>query len=205
MAFVAAPNIVEMQFRTTWDSQRTMNRIFVNVLTAPTQAICQAVANAGLTWWTGNVTALTPANLLLREVYVKDMSDINGFQASASPNPATPGSHAAASLPNNVSICASLRTGLIGRSARGRWFWQGLCEDQVVNNTVDAGLLTSIDSALTNLASALATLGYNWQIVSFNSGGGPRPGGPVYFTVTDIIFVDSTIDSQRRRLPGRGV
>jgi hypothetical protein len=204
MPFVPAPNIVEMQFRTTWAGQRAMNRIHVNVFTAPTQALCQSVANAGLTWWTGNVVTLTPAALELREVFVKDISVANGFQATASPAGPLPGTNGSPSLPNNVSICASIRTGLTGRSARGRWYWQGLSESQVTDSTVSAGVLTSIDAALTNLASAIAALGFNWQIVSFQSAGVPRPGGPVYFAVSDIVFVDAFVDSQRRRLPGRG-
>ena len=204
MAFVPVINTVSVEFRTTWDSQQCENRIFVDVFTTPTQALCQAVANAALTWWQGNVVALTPANLALREVHVRDQSQLNGFQATASPTGALPGTHAASSLPNNVSICASIRSNFTGRSARGRWFWQGLCEDQVIDNTVNAGVLTSIDAALTNLATSLGALGFNWVIVSYQSLGVPRPGGPVKFTVTNILFIDSIIDSMRRRLPGRG-
>lgn len=204
MPFVPVVNTVSVEFRTTWDGQQCENRIFVDLFATPTQALCQAVANAALTWWTGNVVALTPTNLALREVYVRDQSTLNGFQATATPTGALPGTSSSPSLPNNTSICASLRTGFTGRSARGRWFWQGLTEGGVVANTVDAGLLTSIDAALTNLASALAALGWNWIIVSYVSLGVPRPGGPVKFSVNNILFVDSIVDSMRRRLPGRG-
>jgi len=204
MAFTPVINTVSVEFRTTWDAQHCENRIFVDLLTTPSQANCQALANAMLTWWTGNVVALTPANLALREVFVRDQSQLNGFAATASPTGALPGTHAAASLPNNVTICASIRTLFTGRSARGRWYWQGLCEDQVVDNTVNSGVITSIDAALTNLASVIAALGHFWVIVSYQSLGVPRPGGPVKFVVNDIVFVDAIIDSMRRRLPGRG-
>lgn len=204
MPFVPVINTVSVEFRTTWDGQQCENRIFVDMLTAPSQANCQALANACLTWWQGNVTSLTATNLVLREVFVRDQSQLNGFAATATPAGGTPGTHTSPSLPNNVSICASIRTLFTGRSARGRWYWQGLCEDQVVANTVDSGLLTSIDAALTNLASVIAALSHFWVIVSYISLGVPRPGGPVKFVVNDILFVDATVDSQRRRLPGRG-
>lgn len=204
MPFVPVVNTVSVEFRTTWDGQQCENRIFVDLFTTPTQALCQAVANAGLTWWTGNMVAITPSTLALREVYVRDQSQLNGFQATATPTGALPGTLLSPSLPNNVSVCASIRTSFTGRSARGRWYFQGLTEGGVVGNTVDAGVLTSIDAALTNLASAIAALGWNWVIVSYISLGDPRPGGPVKFSVNNILFVDSTVDSMRRRLPGRG-
>jgi len=204
MAFIPAPNLVSVEFRTTWDGQQTENRINVDLLTAPTAANVQALATACHTWWVGNVTALTPASLILREVFVRDQSTLNGFAATAAPTGSVPGTLSGNSLPNNVAICASIRTLFTGRSARGRWYWQGLTESQVTGNTVDAGTLASIDAALTNLASVVAALSHFWVIASYFSGGVPRPGGPVYFVVNDIIFVDATVDSQRRRLPGRG-
>jgi len=204
MPFVPAPQIMEMQFRTTWAGQQTMNRVHVNALAPVTQLTCQNLANAGLTWWETNVTGITPTNLLLREVYVKGLDSITPFQATAAPPAPLAGSFGQPSLPNNVAICASLRTGLAGRSARGRWYWQGLTEGVVFDNDVIAGHIASIDGALSNLGGTIVGLGFLWVIWSYISGGAPRVGGPVYFGVSDIIFVDSVVDSQRRRLPGRG-
>lgn len=201
MAFIPAPNMTEVQFRTTYGGEPTMNRIHVNCFAAPTLAMCQSIANLCHTWWTGNVTAITPPTLSLREVFVKDISVANGFQATSGAGSPVPGTVASVQLPNNVTICASIRSGLTGRSARGRWYWQGLTEAQVTDNTVVGGTLTSIDAALTNLGSALGTAGFAWQIVSFITNGAPRPGGPVYFTVADIVFVDAIVDSMRNRLP----
>jgi hypothetical protein len=57
---------------------------------------------------------------------------------------------------------------------------------------------------MTNLKSVIEGLGYVWVIVSYITDNAPRVGGPVYFEVNDILIVDDVIDSQRRRLPGRG-
>lgn len=204
MPFVPAPNVVELQFRCTFDGEQTMNRVHVHVGGPPTQAICQALATAGLTWWTGNVTAITGATLALREVYCKGVDNLNSFEATASPPAPVPGTQVGDTLPNNCSLAVSLRSGLTGRSARGRWFWQGLTEAQVTASRVIAGTVASIDAAITNLRSAIVTLGHELIIVSYRANGIPRPGGPVYFSVINVIVVDSVIDSQRRRLPGRG-
>jgi len=50
----------------------------------------------------------------------------------------------------------------------------------------------------------IAGLSHFWVIASYFQNGAPRVGGPVYFVVDQIVFVDGIVDSQRRRLPGRG-
>lgn len=81
----------------------------------------------------------------------------------------------------------------------------GLCESQVDDSHVKATHLTAIKNALVNLAGLLAAGGFNWNVVSFIEDGAPRVGGPISFGVTGILFVDDVVDSQRRRLPGRGI
>ncbi len=204
MSFVAVPSCVELAFNTTWAGEHTQNRIGVLVAPTPTQAQCDAIANIGLAWWASDVVPLTPTTLELREAHVRDLTSITGLEASAQPTGVLQGTHGSPSLPNNVSICASIRTGHIGRSARGRWYWQGLTEDQVTDNVVLSTLLPDIHDALVNLAGLLAAAGFNWVIISRFTNNLPRVGGPITFGVTDVVFVDGTIDSQRRRLPGRG-
>lgn len=204
MPFIPAPNIVEVQFRTTYGDQATMNRIHVDVFTEPTELICQGLATACGEWWVDNVLAITPTTLVLREVYVKSLASQPGAEATFSAGLPAPGTFGQPQLPNNCTIAVSLRSGLTGRSARGRWYWQGLTEGQVTGNQLGTGAETDILAAMQNLKNAVEAARYSWVIVSFFSGGGPRPGGPVYFNVTDILLVDSTVDSQRRRLPGRG-
>lgn len=204
MPFVPAPNICEVQFRTTFNGEQTMNRIHVDVLTTPTAAICASLAATCAQWWLTNVVALVPGELIIREVYVKSIESQPGPEATFSAGFPLAGSLGDPSLPNNVTVAASLRSNLTGRSARGRWYWQGLTEPQVTGNTIGAGVLVSIDGALTNLASTISGAGFLWVIVSFRTNNAPRVGGPVYFTVEDIVFVDDVVDSQRRRLPGRG-
>jgi hypothetical protein len=204
MPFVPAPNIVEVQLRATFDGQQVMNRIHVNVLHAPTEADCAAVAAAVGDWWDTNVQALVATNVVMREIYVKSVATANGPEATFSAGFPLVGTKAGDSLPNNVALAVSLRTGLTGRSARGRWYWYGITEDQVDANTMMGGTIASIDAAITNLLNEIEALGFLWVIVSYIANGGPRVGGPVYFTVNTITVVDSTVDSQRRRLPGRG-
>lgn len=204
MPFVPAPLLAEVQFRTTLSGEQTMNRIHVDMLEAPDATNLAELALTCADVWTGNISAITPPELVLREVYVKSLAEQPGPEATFSATLPAAGTLGQPPLPNNVTIAVSLRSGNTGRSARGRWYWQGLTEGQVTGNQVADGTQNAIDAALTNLRLAIAGIDRQWVIASFFSGGGPRPGGPVYFPVTDILLVDGVIDSQRRRLPGRG-
>jgi hypothetical protein len=129
----------------------------------------------------------------------------NAIQITFGVTPGTVvGSNAGAALPNNVTACVSLRSNFAGRSARGRLYWQALTETQVVGNTIDTSVAGDIVAAVQAIDVAMTGLGYELSIVSYINNGAPRVGGPVYFFVSDILMTDFTVDSQRRRLPGRG-
>jgi hypothetical protein len=204
MPFVPAPNIVEVQFRQSLEGSQTMNRIHINVLETPTSAIILSILGNLKSWWEDNVEDLVSSNLELREMYGKSLETQPGPEATFSSGLPLAGTITTEPLPANCSLAVSLRSGETGRSSRGRWFWQGFTESQASGSTVSGGVVASIDAAMTNLKSVIDGLGYVWVIVSYFHDNAPRVGGPVYFAVNDILIVDDVIDSQRRRLPGRG-
>lgn len=204
MPFVAAPNIVEVQFRYTYQGERAMNRIHVNVGAEPNAVVMSDLADEALAWWTSNIRTIVSDTLALREVYLKSLHAAVAPEVTVTAGLPSSGTMTVPPLPSNVSLAISLRSNQTGRSARGRWFWCGFAEDQIDGNLVTGGTITSIDAALTNLKNEIDALGHTWVIVSYRSDNAPRVGGPVYFDVVNIAAVDPVVDSQRRRLPGRG-
>lgn len=205
MPFVPAPNIVQVEMRALFDGQQVENRIYVDVFHAPTvadmTAIAGAVSNAIITEW----LPILPNSVRFTEMFMRSMHVQNGPQATFPfPGVTGQGQVLIGALPNNVSLCVSLRSNFAGRSARGRLYWIALYESVVTLNTVDAAHVTAITEAVRQLDVNITSLGFQWMIVSFISNGVPRPGGPVYFEVNDVLVVDPVVDSQRRRLPGRG-
>lgn len=204
MPFVPAPNIVQVQIRATKDSQFVENRIHVNCFHEPTAAdlalIAGGVETAVRTSWVDDL----PGDVTLREVYVKSLHEENGIEFTAAFPTNTTGAVVGDPLPNHVTACISLRSGQVGRSARGRMYWLGLTEPQVQGNNLTASTMAALVVDVNEVYNVFFNNGFRWVIVSYQSGGIPRPGGPVYFIVNGIIFTDSTVDSQRRRLPGRG-
>jgi len=201
MAFVAVPATVKVDWFYTYNGINCMNRMYVNrTESEPTAATCAAIASQAAAWWIGNAQALVPTTCALRLVQATSVAVQNGPSATFSAGLPAAGSIVSPALPGNNTLCVSLRTGLTGRSARGRWYWVGLAEAQVTGNLVEGGTATSITAAMDALLNAMNAISSAPLIVSFQSNGVPRPGGPVKFFITDALLVDTTVDSQRGRL-----
>jgi len=205
MPFVPVPATVKVSLFYTMDNQQCMNRIHVSTSpTLPSAGDCATIAAAVAGWWLGNVQPLVSNTLSLRAVEAVSIAEPNGPQAVFSAGLPVIGAKVQDPLPNSTALAVSLRSGLTGRSARGRWFWLGFTEDQIAGNVVNAGVATSIVAAMDNLLSTITGLSAFPAIVSYIANGVPRPGGPVKFFINDALVVDTIVDTQRRRLPGRG-
>jgi hypothetical protein len=205
MAFVPVTNVVQCEMRYTLDDQKCENRIMIDVGHTPDASdftnIANAVSNALITEW----LPLLPATLVYTELFLRSMEEQNGPQATFPIDPGVgTGTNIGSALPNNCTLCVSLRSNFAGRSARGRLYWPALLETTTVDSHVDSSHVAGIVLAVRGLDTNLTTVGTDWVIVSFFNNNAPRPGGPVKFSVTNVLIVDDVVDSQRRRLPGRG-
>lgn len=95
-------------------------------------------------------------------------------------------------LPANVALVITLRTGLRGRSHRGRVYQNGFTEG--ANQSIGTPLAAAVTGVLTqwqNLLTALAGTGVSLVVASYKT-----------LTATDVaaVTVDGIWDSQRRRL-----
>lgn len=105
-------------------------------------------------------------------------------------------------VPSNVAYSVQLKTASRGRSFRGRNYIAGLPGSQVVLNTVSVAERANIVAAYEVLrvaGDATWTLG----VLSRQHNNVPRVTA-VFSPVTSVDTADATVDSQRRRLPGRG-
>lgn len=114
----------------------------------------------------------------------------------------TTGGIVVAADPNNVSLAVSFRTGIPGRSFRGRSYIIGIPADQINENEVSGTFLANMITAYEALAPIMGTM-WSHAVLSKFTGGAPRVSG-VASPVLSYLFSDNIIDSQRRRLPGRG-
>jgi hypothetical protein len=116
----------------------------------------------------------------------------------------TCGLGASPGLPGSVAFVITKVTALRGRSFRGRIYHIGLSEADVTGNTVGVASADSILQGWVQYRTAVETASAsNMSVVSCEANGVPRLIG-VATPVTALVLRDNSVDSQRRRLPGRG-
>jgi hypothetical protein len=199
------------EIRYLLDNQQIENTLYFESGSTVTQASIVTLLNALHAWWAANLQPLLPLAVSLAEMQGTDLTSATGPQATLTPAVAELGAVNSPQLPNNVSLAVSFRTALRGRSFRGRNFYPALWEQGVDENTVQPTIVAAIHGAYTALITdaGVAAAGYDWVVVSRFSGvtsaGVPIPRSAGISTpVTTVVIVDPTIDSMRRRLPGRG-
>jgi hypothetical protein len=115
------------------------------------------------------------------------------------------GNGSAEMLPKQVSLVATLRTALAGRSYRGRVYVPGFTESANSAGGVASVTAMSIAEGLVgNIRSGMAGLDLLMGVVSTRFNGAPR----LINVITDVVSVqvrDNQWDNQRRRnIPGIG-
>lgn len=204
MAFAPVPNVIKVSLFSTLDGQQVMNRFHVKIGGAPTESDCQTVVDTVGVWWFAHAQPLIGINDTLRFIEGKSLHVENGPQAVFTTGLPDDGALNEDALPNNCAFVISLKTGLTGRSARGRWYWHGLVESQASASHMAATPAAAIVTAMNALFAAMNGISAAMVIVSYFNNNAPRVGGPITFQITSLVATDTVIDSQRRRLPGRG-
>ena len=166
-----------------------------------------ATANAVWAAWLAHVVPAMPAETIWNGVVFEDVRTLP-FGGADYPQTATPGgtSFAGASIPTDSCISIKKLTAGLGRSARGRMFWPIWVSGQLVTaDTTSGALVAAAVAALNGFQTALQTALTPAEvgIISTQVGGAPRSTG-LFQQIVGYSAADLNVDSQRRRLLGRG-
>lgn len=163
-----------------------------------TYARCLECANIIETWATTWWDAIASSAWSLDLITVRAMNTEEDVMATKVSTAV--GAIVADPLPSQVTLAISLRTGLSGRSNRGRLFHVGLRQAQTSGSYLDPGEVPAIIECYTELRDAFQVVNMNWVIASFQEDGLAKNPATMR-TVTDIILTDTILDSQDRRTP----
>lgn len=207
MVFVPSPSVAQVEVRGTLEDQQVENVLYFLDKAPPiTPAKLQSLANDIRGVWIAQFLPWLTSRYIFREVYAVDLSTATSATATA-PADGQAGSRSitAGMLPNQCTICISFRTNQRGRSARGRNYWAGISHNDSVGNNITATLRNGIVSAYEGLLALTEddTIPWYWVVLSRRANGAWRPQG-LTNTITSVLIIDNVIDSQRRRMPGRG-
>jgi hypothetical protein len=155
-------------------------------------------ADIAATFQTGYVGIMNnlSQDLSVNEIHVQNLNGTASGEFTLAVTPTQTGGLVQDSEPGNVAFCISLRTALAGRRTRGRKYFSGIAVGDRSGNSI-----TSIraDALLVGVSDLIADLVANSTPICIFS-----PTGLTLVPVTAAVISDLFLDSQRRRLTGRG-
>jgi len=200
MAFQSVPDTVEVVLDFLMSGTPTANVLHFIKPGGYNQSALDNLAGRVQTQLVDHYLPMLTLTQALNGVRVKGLSTENDLQASNSDDSAT-GTVVQTALPNNVSLCLTLRTGVTGRSARGRFYCQPPNDgDLATPNTVTTTYKNAMIALLGDIVTAANGAGFSLVVVSRFTNKTKRAVG-VTFSVTDIIARNTRLDSQRGRMP----
>ncbi len=203
MGFQPAPNILKVEFVYWNGSNISENVLHYEYTSEPNQATLESFGLALRTWWASNLKDDFPNTMFLNKIILKDIAVQNGIGIEYTAGMPLPGDATSPVLPSNVTVAVKLTTGLVGRSSRGRIYHVGLKEENVIGDMIDSPFAVALQGFYEELLTVkIDPLDVGWVVLSRWTGLLPR----LFAVGTKIIgvSVDQTVDSQRRRLAGRG-
>jgi len=203
MAFIPVTNCVMAELRFTLDSQHVENTLYFQRASPWTAPLGVLLGSHLFDWWVTNMAPSLSDDLNLDSVHVTDLTTVSGFAVDFVPSASENGAIGGSSLPNNCAICISFRTEARGRTGRGRNYICGLPQSHVAENTLDTADGIAFVAAYNALPAVAGASAATWVVVSRHLDGAPRTTG-LTRSIISVLLLDLIIDSQRRRLPGRG-
>lgn len=195
MPFDPIPSCVKLELVGSSDNQDVVNVLHYKYPgSAPNSSTLLTFVDAWRTAHQANYMALHGAGYTFTEIKATDIAAPGGAFAVRAITPGTVGTSGAQMLPNNVAIAISWRTGLTGRSNRGRSFIGGLHSGDVANNTASGPFLADLTAFATQLVATLIT-GYDFGVASHKDNA---------IKIVTGFILEAIMDSMRRRLPQRG-
>lgn len=203
MPFIPTINCAKVSLKQKLFNQDVINTLWFSWQGAEELTIydLEILNTAIYSWWDLHLKLAVSSDLTLVEITSTDQSSDIAPSVPFSFTP-LPGDLVGASCPSNVCITVSFRTAERGRSARGRNYISGLRELDVAANVVANSVLDELETSYGNLIDNPPD-NWTWVVVSHTNDGVNRAFG-LKQVIIDAICVDSHVDSQRRRLTGRG-
>lgn len=203
MAFQAVPNCAKVAVVTGYLTSVMVNVFhFVRPGSWGIPELQDLVVGVG-TSWVNDVMPLLSANAAFRRVEGRGLRAIDDVAYEyVAPQPVS-GGQPGDSLPGSVAFAITHLTGLAGRSTRGRTFFGGFAESAVSGDFLAQSIADGLRDSLNGLRLYADSLDWTMVVVSRFSNRTRRPEG-VTIPVIGFRWRDRVVDSQRRRLTGRG-
>lgn len=210
MPFVPVDQTLMVEAVFEYNGQIVENTYYFTMLDDWTEGDVSAILTAIKNIIVSDLMPLLAAGIKLVKLVGTLLDAVDSLSLVLNVSPPVAGSGIATPLPNNVSYTITFLTAARGRSSRGRNYIAGFTtDDQLDANHIEEATRTGLLSFYDELRAVGSDAGATMVVVSRFSGVDenkkpiPRTSG-VTHAVTGFTTADNVLDSQRRRLPGRG-
>lgn len=201
--YIPVPDTLSASLRYTCAGQQIENVLNFSYTSLGFGPACIAVAGVINTVLWPSLRGGLSTGLSFVETYMVDLASESGETRTAAPPTPSNGANGSNPAPLNVTLCVSYRTAQRGRSFRGRTYIAGLALDALSNQNIVPAIAGGMLAAFQAMRDAASEADVPLVIVSRYHNKLPRATG-LATPVTTVLLRDTVVDSQRRRLPGRG-
>jgi hypothetical protein len=203
MPFVPVPNTVKVSIIGHIENQEVVNILHFTLSTAPTVTNITNLLADVKAFWEAQMLPLISNHYLVDRYDAVDLTTSTGITRQLINTPPVAGSQTGTPIPNSNALVMTKRTALRGRSYRGRTYVGGLTVGDLAG-TSDVGttILSNFIAAFAGLLTSSSFHTFVFSVVSYFLNGVARSVG--HSEPVTAISGDTSVDSQRRRLTGRG-
>lgn len=196
-------NVAKVAVMTRSDTQNWVNTLWFEHEGSITPEDLNDLAEAIWDWYETEIIGLVSDAVELYSVSARDYTVPNG-NIRYETRTAVAGGRSSGLLPSNVTMTVKFESGIASRAGRGRNYVVGLTEDMVSGDDVVSPYATDYVDAYGELIAYVGPLGWS-HVIASAAQCNEEPGicqGDVYPVLN--YGTDGIVDSQRRRLKGRG-
>jgi len=206
MAFIPVPNVVMCEVIGELFGQVVENTLYFAFPDAPLISQVGQLASSVGEWAVGGLCTAVSEDYIYKRTQATDLSEAGLASITDTTGANTPGVFTSDAAPGNVTLAVSFRSALGGRSYRGRNYIAGLPLDTIEGNQCSAihcetivGVYESLvpDFIADDLPDAVHVVVSRYHLNA------PRAEGVATPIITYLV-TNRDLDSQRRRLTGRG-
>lgn len=201
--FIPADKVARMEMVYSGPGGVAENVLNFEFEAQPTLSDLEALTAELEDWHSTLLYATQSEDISLILIRGRDLTEVDGSVSEIPVDPVQTGGIGSRVLPSNATLAMKQVSGFAGRSKRGRTFHIGLTELQVVGDAIvedrQADLLNAYDGLLVGGSITVARL----VVVSYCNLGNWRAAAAI--TPVNNFASDWVVDSQRRRLAGRGI
>jgi hypothetical protein len=203
MALLPVAKTIQLDLIFLLHGQRVENVWHVTNNSGVDAQVLQDTAVAAMNWCTTSLMPLLANDIQFLGVEALNLDIPNGSKIAVQPPAPVAGGNTTPAFPGNVSFCVSLRTGFSGRSFRGRKYIPGIPLNVVNGDSVTSAFASDLIAAFNDLTQVMFAIG-NFVVVVSRFANLVERLVPIATVVESYTTTDFFVDSQRRRLTGRG-